>query len=239
MDESNPMNQTIIQYQQQIASYVGKLFRDHFGKGPESAVVSIGSKYITVYFRNFLTPSERVLLEQDHEMIVDQMRETLLQTMIPEFASYIEIVTGVKPQEFYYDWSLHNKSGMLIAICPEPIPGGQDVNHDYAGKAEMEQEIVNISHQAQKVPEELVSFEINSRTLLFIRSGILVRIEKELIRLGHSELLKSVKRNLEKSYLHNNSSFEGILKKRVVDAFVDWKFDSDSSVIVLVVNPTK
>lgn len=237
MDELNLMNQKINQYQQLIASYAGKLFRDHFGKGPESAVVSIGSNCITIYFRNFLTPSERVLLEQDHEMIVHQMRETLLQTMIPEFASYIEIVTGVKPHEFYYDWNLHNKSGMLVAFCPDPIPGGQEVNVEYEGKAGLEQEIVNISHQAQKVPEELVSYEINPRTLLIIRNGVLVRIEKELIRLGHNELLKSVKRNLEKSYLHNNSSFERILNKRVVDCFVDWHFDSDKSIMVLVLNP--
>ncbi len=234
MDESELMNQTINQYQQLIASYTGKLIREHFGKGPESAVVSIGSNYITVYIRNFLTPSERVLLEQNHEMIIHQMRETLMQSMIPEFASYIEIVTGVKPHEFYYDWSMDNKSGMLVAICPEPIPGGQDVNDAYEGKAEIENEIVRISQQAQKAPDELISFEINPRKLIIIRNGILVRIEKELIRLGHNELLKSVKRKMEKGYLHNNSSFESILNKRVVDCFVDWNFNSDRSVILLV-----
>lgn len=236
MDESDLMNQKINQYQQLIASYVGKLFRDHFGKGPESAMVSIGSNSITVYFRNFITPSERVLLEQNHEMIIHQMRETLLQMMIPELASYIEIVTGVKPHEFYYDWSLHNKSGMLVAFCPEAIPGGQEANQEYEGKAGLEQEIINISHQAQKVPEEILSYEVNPRTLLIIRNGILVRIEKELIRLGHSELLKSAKRNLEKGFLHNNSSFESLLNRRVADCFVDWSMDSDKSVIVLILN---
>lgn len=170
-------------------------------------------------------------------MIIHQMRETLFQTMIPELASYIEIVTGVKPEEFYYDWSLDNKSGMLVAFCPEPIPGGNDVNAAYEGKAELEQEMMRISQQAQKIPEELVSYEINARTLIIIRNGILVRIEKELIRLGYSELLKSVKRNLEKSYLHNTSSFETILKKRVTDVFVDWKFYTDKSITVIVMNP--
>lgn len=237
MDESNLMNQKINQYQQLIASYAGKLFRDHFGKGPESAVVSIGSNCITVYFRNFLTPSECVLLEQDQEIIVHRMRETLLQTMIPKFASYFESVTGVMPLEFFYDWSLPSKSGILVAFCPAPIPGGQEVNHEYEGKTALEQEIVHISRQEQKMQEDVISYEINPRTLLIIRNGVLVRIEKELIRLGHHELLKSVKRNLEKSYLHNNSSFERILNKRVVDSFVDWHFDSDKSITVLVLNP--
>ncbi|THF84708.1 DUF2294 domain-containing protein [Cohnella fermenti] len=230
------MNQQINQFQQLIASYVGKLFRDHFGKGPESAMVSIGSNSITIYFRNFLTPSERVLLEQNQETIIHQLRQALFQAMIPELASYIESVTGIKPHEFYYDWSLPNKSGMLLAFCPEPVPGGQEVSQEFEGKAELEQEIVSISQMAQKTPEEIISYEVNPRTILIIRNGILVRIEKELIRLGHSELLKGIKRDLENSYLHNNDNFENMLGKRVVDCFVDWNLDSDKSVIVLVLN---
>lgn len=32
MDESNPMSQQLNQHQQLIASYTGKMLRDHFGK---------------------------------------------------------------------------------------------------------------------------------------------------------------------------------------------------------------
>lgn len=237
MNESVGMNQQMNQYQQLITSYTGKLLRDHFGKGPESVFVSIGHKFIVIYLRNFLTPSERVLLEQDHILIVDQMREKLMQMMIPEITSYIEIVTGVKPREFYYDWSLHNKTGMLVGFLPEPIPSSQPVNENYPGKQEIEEEIIKISKKAQKAPEALCSYEINSRMVLIIRSGILVRIEQELIRLGHGELLKGVKRNLEKSYLHHNSWTEAMFNRRVHDAFVDWNFDLDKSVILLVTQP--
>lgn len=236
MDESNIMSQQIYSQQQLIASYTGKLLRDHFGKGPESVHVSIGHRFITIYLRNFITPSERVLLEQDHELIIDQMREKLIHMMIPEISSYIEIVTGFKPREFYYDWALHNKTGMLVGICSEPISDGLVVRDQFEGKVELEQEIIKISSLAQKSPETVESYEIGSRTLVIIRKGILVRIEKELIRLGHQELLKGVKRNLEKSLLHNNSSFDYILKKNVLDCFVDWNFEIDKSVILMVLS---
>jgi hypothetical protein len=39
-------NQPIQQYQQTIASYMGKLLRDHFGKRPESVAVSVSECYI-------------------------------------------------------------------------------------------------------------------------------------------------------------------------------------------------
>lgn len=237
MNESDGMSQQNNQIQQQITSYMGKLLRDYFGKGPESVYVSIGHTFIVIYMRNFMTPSERVLLEQEHISIIDQMREKLMQMMLPEISGYIQIVTGAKPREFYYDWSLHNRTGMMVAICGEPVPGGQPVNEAYAGKQEAEQEIIRISQKAQKAPETIYSCEISPRLFLFVRSGILVRIEKELIRLGHSELLKGVKRNLEKSYLHNNSWLETALNRRLADSFTDWDFDLDRSVTLLVAQP--
>jgi hypothetical protein len=54
MDELEFMNQPIQQYQQSIASYMGKLLRDHFGKGPESVAVSVSDCYIVMYSAIFL-----------------------------------------------------------------------------------------------------------------------------------------------------------------------------------------
>lgn len=82
---------------------MAKLLREHFGKGPESVAVSVSDCYIVMYFRNFLTPSERVLLEQNHFNIIDHIREKLMLALMPELYGYIEVVTGIKVREFYYD----------------------------------------------------------------------------------------------------------------------------------------
>jgi uncharacterized protein YbcI len=232
------MNQQIPHFHQHIASFMGKLLRDHFGKGPESVFVTVVHTFITIYLRNFLTPSEKVLLEQNHDMILHQMREQLMQLMIPEISSYIQIMSGIKPTEIYYDWDLGHKTGMLVAICPEPLPVGLSVNETYHGKKEIEEEIISISRQIQKAPERIYSCEINSRSLLIVRQGILLRLEKELIRLGHGELLKGIKRNLEKSHFHQDS-FEAVLNRRVVDCFVDWNYDLDKSVVLLILDTAK
>jgi uncharacterized protein YbcI len=229
--------QQLQQFQQQIANYTGKLLRDNFGKGPESVYVSLGYTFFTIYLRNFLTPSERVLLEQKQDIIVHQMRDKLMDNILPDIASYMSFVTGVKPREFYYDWNLQNRSGILMGITSEPFPDSPPLNEFYEGRQALEQEIIKISQQAQKAPEEIYSCELNPRTLVVLRNGILVRIEKEIIRLGHGDILRPIKRNLEKSYLHNNNWFESILQKRVIDSFADWDFDLDKSMIVLVVNP--
>ncbi|MDL4841802.1 Na-translocating system protein MpsC family protein [Aquibacillus rhizosphaerae] len=108
----------------------------------------------------------------------------------------------------------------------------------FNGKKEMDNEITHVSRVAERVPDELNSYMLNSRTFLFIRNGILVNIEKQLIRDGHQEILKLTKRKLEKKLLHNNSHFGEYLSAKVIDIFVDWDFDRAISVILFIVSPT-
>ncbi|WP_374701250.1 Na-translocating system protein MpsC family protein [Thalassobacillus sp. C254] len=37
-----------------IAGYVGRMIRNHFGKGPKSVYVTISYPYITIYLEDFL-----------------------------------------------------------------------------------------------------------------------------------------------------------------------------------------
>lgn len=224
------------QIQTELASYIGRTLRDNFGKGPESVYVSYNQTIITVYLRNFISPTESVLLGQEQEAIVQKTRDMLMQTLIPEFKAYIKILTEMDIREFYYDWGFHNKSGVFVCIASSTEQ--KDINDDFEGKVELHSEIKRISIQAQKEPEEVTSSLLNQRTLVVIRKGILVSIERELIRLGSSETLKLAKRNLEKRLLHNNNHFEDMLKTKVNDIFVDWDFKLDKSAIVLILSPT-
>lgn len=234
-----PLQNVQLQQQQLISGYVGRLLRDTFGKGPESVYVSTGHTFLCIYLRNFLTPSERILMEQDQEMVIHQLRDKLMESIWPDINAYIGAVTGVKLREMYYDWDLHNRTGMLFGITYEPFPDTIPVQERFHGKDKVDLEVIHISSMAQKAPEEVYSCEINPRTAVVIRNGILVRIEKELVRLGHKDLLRRIKRNLEKTYLHNRSIFESALDKMVVDSFVDWDFELDKSVMVFIMNPKK
>jgi uncharacterized protein YbcI len=224
--------------QQEVSSYIGKLLREYFGKGPESVYVSLTDSIITMYLRNFISPMESVLMARDEEKTVQQTRDMLMQSLVPEIKAYVKIVTGLEIQEFYYDWGLHNKSGIFVGICTDVFKTENIKMQSYQGKDEIHKEIVNISFHAQKVPEEVISTLLNPRTLIIIRNGILVNIEKELIRLGQREVLVIAKRNLEKKLLHNNNHFDSILQTRVIDVFVDWDFKLDRSAIVFILNPT-
>ncbi|OLS40653.1 Na-translocating system protein MpsC family protein [Bacillus sp. MRMR6] len=231
------MEKNTLQQTAELSSYISKILRDNFGKGPESVYVSCGYTFITIYIRHLESPTEKVLMNQKQEEIVQRTRDMLMQTLIPEIKAYIKMVTGMEVREFYYDWDLHNKSAIFTGIGTDSTSLEKAVVENYSGREEIHKEIINLSRESEKRPEEVYSCQLNQRTLLVVRNGILVSIEKQLIRQGMREELKLAKRVLEKGLLHNNNHFERILNMKVLDIFVDWDFDLDKSVIVYITNP--
>ncbi|UJF33480.1 Na-translocating system protein MpsC family protein [Paenibacillus hexagrammi] len=220
--------------QADASSFIGKLLRGHFGKGPESVFVAIGQPYITVYIRGFMSPTEKVLMAQKEEVILQKTRDLVMASLIPEIKAYLAITTGYEIGSFYYDWGLHNRSAMFVVMSgdTEMLPQENAVGQPQAMRDALHQEIINLSKQSEKQPDDIFSHLVNPRTVIVEREGILVAIERELIRMGMAETLKLAKRSLEKALLHNNNHFEAILGSRVHDIFVDWDFEKNKSVIV-------
>nr|WP_181349682.1 Na-translocating system protein MpsC family protein [Thalassobacillus sp. CUG 92003] len=223
--------------QAEIASYTGKLFRDNFGKGPSSVYVSIEHPFITIYLRNFLAPMERVLVGQKNYMKVEEMRDLLMQELLPDIKATLRVTANLIVDDLYYDWSLPNRSGLIMGIIKseeekeEPAPFA-----DYLHKQDVHDEIIKVSEEAEKQPERTDSLYLNARTLVVKREGILVKIEQELIRSGFSQQLHLSKRQLEKRLL-DPKVFETILGVPVQDIFVDWDFNLDTSYIVFILKP--
>ncbi|MFG6149270.1 Na-translocating system protein MpsC family protein [Halobacillus sp. B23F22_1] len=225
--------------QAEIASYTGKLFRDNFGKGPSSVYVSIEHPFITIYLSDFLAPMERVLVGQKNFMKVEETRDYLMQELIPEIKATLRVTADIHVENIYYDWSLKNRSGIIVGVVKEESDEEELLSlKDYPNKDKIHDEIIKVSEQAEKAPEQVDSLFLNPRTLVIDRKGILVRIEKELIQSGFSEQLRLSKRQLEKRLL-DPTVFESILDTQVMDIFVDWDFTLDKSYIILILKPKK
>lgn len=232
------MTNPVQNQQTELARSIGKLLRDNFGKGPDSIFVTIKEPVITVYLKHFLSPTEKVLLDQEQVKIFFQTRDAIMIALIPKIKAYMTVITGMEINEFYYDWGIHNGSGIFVGLGFEDEDIKlRNLDEDYRGKREINEEVLSISQKVQRAPVDLFSYQINSRTILVFRKDILVPIEKELIRQGYEEVLRITKQKLEKSYLHNNPHFEAALKTEVTDIFVDWDFGRNKSVIVLIHQP--
>lgn len=227
------------QIQNDIASHIGRLLREAFGKGPQSIYVNISRPFIVIYLRNFLSPTEKILLQQDQVESVRHTRDLVMKALIPEIKAYLLQDAQMNIREFYYDWGFDNYSGILVGMESDPNSLLYSPQEWYAGKEEMHCEVERISQQIQKKPEEVRSYLINERTLLVVRTGILISLGKELIRLGFEESLKLAERNLERSHLIHNDQLQKIFQSQISDIFMDWDFHLDKSIIVFILNPNK
>lgn len=229
MDDSD-----IKEKQKQIASYTGKTLRDHFGKGPESVYVSLNSSCIVMYMRNFLSPLEQVVMNQEGIEAVEALRDTLMKQVLPEIKGFLMTIIDIEKFEFYFDWTIHSKSGMITGIRKENAALRE--NDQLPNFINTIEKVSEISRQAEKEPNHIYIEQVNPRTLVVVREGILIRIEKELIALGHEQTLQIAKRRLEKSLLEDGE-FDKILGVNVHDIFVNWDFYLDKSVIVFITDP--
>lgn len=164
------------------------------------------------------------------------MREYL----IPEIKAFVFSFFGIHIEEFYYDWGFHNYTGVLAwketgesGECVEPMNG----NDWYPGKEQLHEEITRMRQLSPS--EEMHSCIINNRTLLMVRKGSLTEIEKEFLRLGYENVLKTAKRSLEKKFLLHNANIGAIMNQTVSDVYIDWNFQLDKSVWIFILQADK
>jgi uncharacterized protein YbcI len=221
--------------EKEISGYIGKLLREHFGRGPGNVFCTISSPFVSVYITNFLSPMENTLLTNHQSVYVQKTRDLMMETLEEEIKSYIEAYTEDQIKEFYYDWNLDDKSGMFLFVFEKEQP------YDFKGydnKNLVEEETIELSMEIQKAPEETYSTLLNERTLIIVRHGILISLEKEFIQLGFQETLKIVKRKLEKKFInHHRISYENYLGAKITDYFVDWNFAKDKSYTLFILKP--
>ncbi|MCM3575107.1 MULTISPECIES: Na-translocating system protein MpsC family protein [Mesobacillus] len=221
--------------EKEISGYIGRMLRENFGRGPSNVFCTISKPFVSIYITNFLSPMENTLLTNHQSVYVQKTRDLMMETLEEEIKSYIELNTKDKIKEFYYDWNLDEKSGMLLFIFEKDQPYIFDV---YDNKNLVEEETIELSMEIQKAPEETHSKLLNERTLIIVRHGILISLEKEFIQLGFQETLKIAKRKLEKKVItQHQSSYERYLNAKITDYFVDWNFDKDKSYTLFILKP--
>ena len=216
--------------QQDISGYIGRLFRETFGRGPKSVLVTFGQSLVAIYLNGFLSPLERILLDERQEETIWSTRDTLMQRLIPEIKANLASLTNQSIEKIYYDWNLNNKSGILIATAVQERAFGEceDLFHTHPT---FKENILRLSKSTQKVPDWAAAYRLSPELVVLHREGVIAPIERELIQLGRAATvhLKAAKRHLEKRYLQSNVLIETLLNKSVQDIFVDWDFDNDQN----------
>lgn len=222
----------------EIGSSISTLMRNHFGKGPTSVYVAIARPFVTIHLRGFMTPTEKVLLKQNEPNRILKIRDLLMNDLIPEIKLNLWKLGELEVKEVYADWNLENETGMLIVELDEETDPSTFKWPAEIDETAFQNELVKASVKAQKEPGKTEVYWLNDRTILARRVEILVAIEKELIKNGFSEELKLAKRPLERKVLAE-VQLEAVLKRNIIETFVEWNFDKDKAYSIFILEPLK
>lgn len=221
----------------EISGYISTVLRKHFGKGPTSVYVTVKHPFITVHFRGFLAPMEKLQIKQEESKRVLATRDMIMLDLKPEIIQGLREVASIELKELYADWNLIKETGMIIGVMKESATAAAENWPNDVDERAVRDKIDEASKHAEKTPDQTDIYWLSNRTLLIRRSGILVRIEKELIKNGFVEALKLSKRPLEHELLEEVGLERG-LKRTISEIFLDWDFEKDVSYIVLLLEPT-
>ncbi|WP_394578690.1 Na-translocating system protein MpsC family protein [Cytobacillus firmus] len=217
--------------EKEINTYMGRLLRDKFGRGPGNVFSSVTEECIAIYITGFLSPMEKSLMDHQKIDYVQRTRDLLMENLKEEIQSQLEAYVETNINEIYYDWNLDGQTGMVLALISDCEP-----NMDNGKVSQKVNDVIDqVSIEAEKSPDEIYSIRIDERKLMVVRKGILISIERELISLGYEETLRIAKRNQEKRLVGKYvSQMEGYLHKGIADYFIDWNFDKDKSYMLFI-----
>lgn len=224
--------------QSEIGGYISTLLRNHFGKGPTSVFVTIKQPFIVIHFRGFIAPMEAVLLKQNEWKRVLETRDLLINELKDDIKESLRRIAKLDVREFYADWNLDKETGLLIGVSDEKVREADFKWPDRINQIDFDEKIAKASEKAEKKPGSLQSFWLNDRTILIKKTKILVGIENALISEGYSEILKLVKRPLERKLLLEAEP-EKVLGRNLNEIFLDWNFKEDIGYIVFMLEPVK
>lgn len=220
-----------------ISSLTSKLLRKNFGRGPESCYAFANQRFLVFYIRGFLSPMESILLESGNTDQVDTSRSIVMKNILNQLKGILEIEFEQDVHDFYHDWNYPQNTGMITVVFEADIITNDNNTVSGEGSTNFKlllEEVGRISTLVQKMPEKIDVYQITPKIYLIKREGILVQIEKALIKKGYDQTLIVTKDELEKSYFHRNGHFEDIFRLPVADIFVDWNLNEDNSMMCFV-----
>ncbi|MFD1735040.1 Na-translocating system protein MpsC family protein [Bacillus salitolerans] len=215
-----------------VSSYTSKLLRNNFGKGPQSCQSIMNKTHFVTYIRGFISPMEEVLMNRGQKIEVEKARNFIINHLLDELKGVIQVSLNREVQAYYQDWNFPNNSGILMYTFEEDeqIERGKPKIKSNVFEAE----IARISKLVQKIPDEITIYEISPSIFLVERKGILIPIEKALIKRGFEEELILTKDTLEKEYFHRYGKFDEIFQHQVKDIFIDWDLKNDKSLMAFI-----
>ncbi|MFA9560414.1 Na-translocating system protein MpsC family protein [Evansella sp. AB-rgal1] len=230
--EGNKLNVTTDSHQKdllQLSSTLSKMLKRTFGKGPEACFVTNQSSRLTVYIKNFTTPSEVVMIESNQVSLAYSFRNAVVAKVINDFRLEAEDVLGVSFTLNHSDWDYGNNTGLIIFENSDNELGKMMRNETLRTK--LSDAINYVGSNVNKAPDHLEVTRLNQNIYAVDCEGMMLQIEKVLYEKEYYDLLHEHSRGIKESFIKRKSVFEEVFDREVLGLFMTWDYKYDRNSI--------
>ncbi|MCC3358443.1 Na-translocating system protein MpsC family protein [Bacillus sp. REN16] len=209
----------------QISSYVSKLIKSKFGKGPETCYTSISEQYIVVHIKKFMTKIECELTKKEDFETAIRIRSSIMEDLLDPIQEMLEETCNKQISQLYQDWNFFKNTGVLLAVVKS--------EQKFEGENSLEfmllrNEISKQSEFYQYQPKEQTFAKIGEKIYIIRSAGYLLPIERLLIEKG-MHILEERENRIRSRYDTNLYRFNKIIKNEITDIFMIWNYEKDES----------
>jgi uncharacterized protein YbcI len=214
-----------------LSSTFSKLVKRRFGKGPETCFTMSNGNRLYIYMRNFITPAEEVLLENNELNLAHHFRSTVINSVIKEFIPDVTKVFGGKIDHFYYDWNYHSNTGIVLL---ENVPSPDDVKVDAVFENTLFNLIEVVGTRYHKGPASLKIVKFTQNICAIETKEVLLQLESLVYEQGKLDLLLHQAREIKSGYLKNKKVFEDLFNRIIEDIFIVWDYENNRNFFIFV-----
>lgn len=186
---------------QMLSAYIGKLYKDIAGRGPENVYVAFGEKCYVIYIKNYIMPYEKIIHQNGDLELLDKVMHVTTKNLNDQIVKYTEFLTGITTEDVYYDWNIENGSRILVGVSDHKYKINTTDKSELYSEQVLNKELIKLGHFADSIPESITSYCLNSKFFVFERGGGTTRLEKEMELSGYGNIIKNKKRQVEKQYM--------------------------------------
>ncbi|WP_172198604.1 Na-translocating system protein MpsC family protein [Saccharibacillus qingshengii] len=217
-----------------IEKLVQEMCTFSFNHAPGKIGIYPDEHSLIIHLEDFMGDEILNLIKLQDQDALRSVQELMVEHLLPNLASKIKETNGLDIAHFYYDWFDKDLSGMLIGMGNEPAQSAQP--QLYPGQDAVHEKIGQVTYEIEKMPDETYSYWAADHILVIVREGILIKLEKAFLDQGADEILRKVKRNLEKTAIQKeaNTPIEKHLNRKIKSYYLDWAFDQNKSFLIYV-----
>ncbi|WP_332691690.1 Na-translocating system protein MpsC family protein [Halalkalibacter lacteus] len=215
-----------------LSSYICKVMKKMFGKGPESCTIARKNNLVIAKVQHFITPAEEVLVNRNELGLALNFRATLLEAFFEETKSDISMLSDLEVGSFYHDWDYEGNHGLLIFVAGTGLRLDEE-NEGNVFKAALRDQVKKVSSKVHNRPNFVNVMIVNPTICIVECVDVLTEKERLLYKNGYENLLVEKSQEIRKKYNQFIKELESTFNCPIQYLFMPWNYVEDKYYIII------